>query len=80
MAVYQYTTHLHQNSATTSAFDDLEVPGTSATWPGIYRCENCGTEIAIAQGHTLPPQGHSVHTGTLPIKWRLIVFAQHVVS
>ena len=46
-----------------AAFDALHSPGTAAPHPGIYRCTACGDEIAIAGGHTLPPQNHN---STLP--------------
>jgi hypothetical protein len=56
------------------AFDSSLEPSTSAKWPGIYRCRVCGHEIAIAQGHTLPPQNHHQHgPGLGPIRWQLIV-------
>ena len=57
-----------------AAFDQINQPGTPAPWPGIYRCEGCGHEIAIAHNHILPAQNHPQHTqqqGT--IRWRLTV-------
>lgn len=51
-------------------------PGEKAEWPGIYHCINCGDEIAIAGGHTLPAQNHYQHTSQKPIIWRLAVYAE----
>ncbi|MBT1872809.1 protein L [Enterobacter mori] len=73
MALYKYSSNL-QNSDH-EAFDAEHNPGVSAPLAGIYKCTNCGDEIAIAGGHTLPPQNHKQHTTTLPIKWKLVVYA-----
>lgn len=72
MALYKYSNFLDQSDD--AAFDQLNEPSTSAPWPGIYRCHACGHEIAIAQGHTLPPQNHHQHRpGLGRIQWRLVV-------
>ena len=72
MALYKYPTFLSQTDD--AAFDQLNEPSTNAPWPGIYRCHACGHEIAIAGGHTLPPQNHHQHKpGLGRIQWRLIV-------
>jgi hypothetical protein len=61
-----------------SAFDKDLAPGADAPFAGIYRCVGCGWEIGIATTHKLPPQNHHEHTSAQgPIKWRLIVYAQH---
>lgn len=73
MALYKYSQHLQTSSH--EAFDTEHNPGIAAPLPGIYQCTNCGDEIAIAGGHTLPPQNHRQHTTTRPIKWKLIVYA-----
>ncbi len=58
-----------------AAFDALRSPGTAAPHPGIYRCTACGDEIAIAGGHTLPPQNHKQHApASGQIKWQLLVY------
>lgn len=76
MALYKYSTHLTQNSD--GAFDAVHAPGVSAPYAGIFRCTVCGHEIGIASGHTLPPQGHHQHpVNAGPIRWQLLVFAQH---
>jgi hypothetical protein len=72
MALYKYGQFIGTSSD--EAFDKILQPSTAATWPGIYRCEGCGHEIAIAQGHTLPPQNHHQHTSSQgSIRWRLVV-------
>lgn len=72
MALYKYRDFIEPSSD--AAFDQVCEPGTAAPWPGIYRCEGCGHEIAIAQGHMLPPQNHHQHTYQQGrIRWRLVV-------
>lgn len=72
MALYKYNTHLTQSND--AAFDAKHSPGTPAPYPGIFRCTNCGDEIAIAGGHVLPPQNHKQHSPLKgEIKWQLLV-------
>jgi hypothetical protein len=72
MALYKYDKWIGQSND--EAFDKIITPSTSAPWPGIYRCEGCGHEIGIAQGHALPPQNHHQHTYSQgAIRWRLVV-------
>lgn len=72
MALYKYAAFI--STSQDAAFDQLTNPSTAAPWPGIYRCHACGHEIAIASGHTLPPQNHHQHRpGLGPIQWRLVV-------
>ncbi|WP_404418174.1 hypothetical protein [Brevundimonas vesicularis] len=73
MASYKYATHLTQNNS--SAFDTEHTPGTVMTNSGIYRCVNCGDEIAANKGNPLPPQNHHQHPNGGPIRWKLLVFA-----
>lgn len=76
MALYKYSKYLTQSND--AAFDATHNPGVSAPYAGIYRCTNCGDEIAIAGGHTLPPQNHRQHSPSGgDIRWQLIV---HSVS
>ena len=75
MALYKYGHHLTQDQD--KAFDVLHHPGQPAPFAGIYKCEVCGHEIGIAEGHTLPPQNHAQHPVGRPIQWRLIVYARH---
>lgn len=71
-ALYKYGNYIQQSQDI--AFDTIKQPGDSAPWAGIYRCEGCGKNIGIAQGHTLPPQNHHAHTTTQgAIRWRLVV-------
>ena len=74
MATYQNGEFLHK--LVHEAFDKEHTPGTAAPFPGIYRCTNCGDEIAIAGGHTLPPQNHKQHNSSLPIRWKLLIYAE----
>lgn len=72
MALYKYADFIATSQD--AAFDQLNNPSTAAPWPGIYRCHACGHEIAIAHGHTLPPQNHHQHRpGQGAIQWRLVV-------
>ena len=72
MALYKYRDFIEHSDD--GAFDKLNEPSTAAPWPGIYRCHACGHEIAIAAGHTLPPQNHHQHSpGLGRIQWRLVV-------
>jgi hypothetical protein len=72
MATYKYLRLLSLDSST--KFDDLSDAGVSAPHPGIYRCEECGREIVIAQSHNLPPETHHSHSlGQGRIRWRLAV-------
>ena len=76
MALYQDSAHL--KLVQDKAFDGDNAPGVAAPFAGIYRCTGCGHEIATAYNHTLPPQGHHQHpAGGKPIRWQLLVFAQH---
>ena len=73
MALYKNGNRLTQSQD--AAFDALHSPGTAAPHPGIYRCTSCGDEIAIAGGHTLPPQNHKQHSPTSgQIKLQLLVY------
>jgi hypothetical protein len=56
------------------AFDGLHEPGQEAPFPGIYRCNGCGKEVAMASGQRLPQQNHHQHTSTQGrIRWQLVV-------
>jgi hypothetical protein len=71
MALYKYGEYMERSDS--DAFDTLLEPSSAATWPGIYRCDACGHEIAIARGHTLPSQNHHQHRqGLGRIQWRLV--------
>ena len=72
MATYKFLRMLSLDSSI--KFDDLHDAGVVAPYPGIYRCEECGREIAIANGLALPPEGHHSHAlGQGRIRWRLVV-------
>lgn len=73
MALYKNGNLLSTSQST--AFDETHSPGTAAPHPGIYRCTSCGDEIAIAGGHTLPPQNHKQHNQSNgKIAWQLLVY------
>lgn len=60
--------------STNAAFDKIHNAGETAPHPGLYQCVGCQHIIAIAGGHTLPPQNHHTHTvaqGT--VRWKLVV-------
>jgi hypothetical protein len=72
MALYKYAVYLSTSSH--AAFDQINGPGTTTPWSGIYRCEGCGREITSVKDYALPPQNHHQHTisqGT--IRWKLVV-------
>jgi len=73
MALYKYPGVTKSEDV---AFDKEFSPGNKAEWHGIYKCKNCGDEIAIAEGHVLPPQNHHQHANASPIIWRLFVYSQ----
>jgi hypothetical protein len=76
LALYKYPQHIGKSQD--AAFDEIREPGAAAPYSGIYRCEECGTEIASNAGNPLPPRNHHQHaSGQGPIRWRLIiVYAQ----
>jgi hypothetical protein len=57
MASYKNGSYLQQS--TSEEFDRVHDPGITAPYAGIYRCTKCGHEIAIAEGHKLPPADSS---------------------
>jgi hypothetical protein len=75
MAGYKHAQYLKQSTST--AYDSLHSPGSTCSNSGIYRCENCGDEIASNKNNPFPPQNHHQHAANAgPILWKLIVFAQ----
>lgn len=76
MALYKYGEYLTQSSDT--AFDTLHNPGAQPPYSGIYRCAGCGREIVAEAARQFPPQNHHEHSQSQgPIRWRLIVYADH---
>ena len=60
-----------------NVFDRHYSPGQRTTRPGIYRCTNCGWEIAARTDDELPAEDHSLHPDeSRPIRWRLLVQAE----
>lgn len=75
MAFYKDAARLDQDQS--SDFDETYAPSTGAPFSGIYMCTGCGREASSTQGHSLPPQNHHQHVTNLPIRWQLIVKADH---
>jgi hypothetical protein len=73
MALYKYADNLVQS--THANFDAERSPGFLSPDSAIYRCVNCGDEIAVNKGNPLPPQNHHQHQNNLPIRWKLLVCA-----
>ncbi len=75
MAWYKYPQFLQKSD--NAAYDTLHSPGDATPFSGIYRCENCGDEVASNKGNPLPPQNHKQHDPAKgKVLWRLIVFAE----
>jgi hypothetical protein len=75
MAQYKYGEYLKKGDS--EVYDAKYKPGTVVSNSGIYRCANCGDEIAANKGNPLPPQNHHQHPNTQePIEWQLLVWAQ----
>lgn len=76
MATYKHAAYLGQNNS--AEFDKEHKPGDAAPHSGIYRCTGCGKEVASNAGEPLPPQNHHQHNAIQgPIRWKLIVYADH---
>jgi hypothetical protein len=73
VALYKDASKLAKHEST--AFDEKLKPGTVVSNSGIYRCSNCGDEIAANKGNPLPPQNHHQHKPPAPILWQLLVCA-----
>lgn len=76
MALYKHPKFISQTDDQT--FDQTLAPGANAPYSGIYRCLGCGKEVTSEQGNPLPPQSHHQHSPSQgPIRWLLIVYADH---
>jgi hypothetical protein len=71
MASYKYGKYLLRYES--DQFDKEFEPGSIPYNSGIYRCKNCGEEIAATEGVPLPAQHR--HSNNLPIVWQLLVYA-----
>lgn len=77
MALYKYPGNFIQSPG--AAFDEALPPGFRIKISGIYRCTQCGDEIAANKGDPLPPQNRHQHKNpALPIQWKLVAAAQQV--
>jgi len=76
MAIYKSKQFLSES--VDPLFDAIHKPGGETVHSGIYRCGGCGREIVSEEGKPLPPQNHHQHTQTQgPIRWQMIVYADH---
>jgi hypothetical protein len=75
MSLYKDSGNLRQSSD--GVFDQINPPGARTPRSGIYLCTGCGHEIVSTEGHPLPPQNHHQHVNSTPIRWKLIVYADH---
>ncbi|GAC1332480.1 MAG: hypothetical protein NVSMB26_12180 [Beijerinckiaceae bacterium] len=74
MATYKY--HHLLSTSEDLAFDNDHRPGDEALLSGIYRCPACGRETVIEEGGTFPSNhDHTVLQG--PVRWRLLIYADH---
>jgi len=77
MALYKYPGNFAQNLG--PAFDETLPPGFRIKISGIYRCTQCGDEIAANKGDPLPPQNKHQHRNrALPVLWKLVAAARQV--
>jgi hypothetical protein len=57
-------------------FDHDHQPGQRAKLSGIYRCAACGRETVVREGDAFSDDhSHTVTEG--PVRWRLLVYADH---
>jgi hypothetical protein len=75
MARYKHSTHL--GTADDKVFDRLIRPGTEVPADGIYRCDLCGSELALTRGSRIPSDHHRDEHPSRRAGWRLIVSADN---
>ncbi len=76
MALYKEEKYVKKSDD--KAFDTTFNPGQAPEHSGIYRCTGCGHEVVAEQSRQLPPQNHHQHTTSQgPIRWKMLVYAQH---
>ena len=75
MALYKYSEYL--TTSKDDAFDKELDPGSVPPHSGIYRCTGCGREVVAEEARTLPPQNHHQHPNHSPVKWKMVVYADH---
>ncbi|MFZ6724119.1 hypothetical protein ACO0K2_01355 [Undibacterium sp. MH2W] len=74
MALYKHANILVQSGD--QAFDFVYAPGSLAPHTGLYRCITCGYEIVMSNLQTFPDVGCHTKTESMPMGWRLGVYAQ----
>jgi hypothetical protein len=76
MAIYKEGVHLRPSQF--AAFVEDREPGSEALYAGIYRCTDCNREIIAEEGALLPSSAHHTHDADHgPIRWQLMVYADH---
>ena len=76
MALFKFNNYLRKSDA--AVFDLEHKPGDDAPYAAIYRCTGCGVEVVSEDHRPLPPKNHHQHTiHQGPIRWRLVVAADH---
>lgn len=77
MAVYTPNTqkHLVRIDSKKEWWESLYSPGEEVPVSGIYKCTDCGKEIASNKGDPFPPQNHHQHSPYKKIQWQLVVRA-----
>jgi hypothetical protein len=74
MASYKYR---HLLSASEDlVFDHDHRPGEAARLSGIYRCPACGRESVVREAEAFPAD-HEHRMTEGPVRWRLLVYADH---
>ena len=74
MAQFKYAYYVAPNGS--RRFDHVSPKGAPAPHAGIYFCEGCAREVALARGDPLPGDGDHEHANEQgSIRWRLIVAA-----
>lgn len=75
MAVYANEKYLIKCSNSKEHWTLSYAPGEMVPVSGIYRCVNCGKEIAANKDDPFPPQNHHQHYPITDILWKLVIRA-----
>jgi hypothetical protein len=76
MAMFKESPYLKPSQF--AAFDEERDPGSETLYAGIYRCTDCNREIVSEESQPLPASSHHTHDADHgPIRWKLMVYADH---
>lgn len=75
MAFFKNTSTL--KSSENGAFDIVYMPRDPTPHSGVYKCTVCGHEIVSTESFPLSPKNHFQHPVDMPIRWKLLVAAEH---